>query len=210
MQHQMDIMMKMMTHLLEGKKDPVEEGMEQVRPGTTTLATLVEPGETAPIDYADWLTTIEPAMQDLSDASYVWWDHIMKVSQMWYQDYVKLRPLQRSTFEATPDEELKKKKWVRVERRAVTMMMGAVPQSIKDELVATKSLTPLKIVAKLMTIYQPGGLQEKTVILRQLEDPGSQPTRQERSACCANGLGGLGEHKTWALAFRTHQSWCGG
>ena len=127
MQHQMDIMMKMTTHLLEGKKGSPEEGMEQVRPGTTTLATLVEPGETAPIDYADWLTTIEPAMQDLSDASYIWWDHIMKVSQMWYQDYVKLRPLQRTTFEAAPDEELKKKKWVRVERRAVTMMMGAVP-----------------------------------------------------------------------------------
>ena len=172
MQHQLGVMTKMMVHLLEGKKDSGEEGMEQVRPGTTTLATLAEPGETAPIDYADWLTTIEPAMQDLSDASYIWWDHIMKVSQMWYQDYVKLRPLQRTTFEATPDEELKKKKWVRVERRAVTMMMGAVPQSIKDELVATKSLTPLKIVAKLMTIYQPGGLQEKTVILRQLEDPG--------------------------------------
>ena len=150
--------------------------MEQVRPGTSTLTTLVEPGETAPIDFSDWLTTIEPAMQDLSDGSHVWWNHILTQSQQWYLEYMKLRPLQRTTFEATPDEELRKNKWVRVERRAVTMMMAAVPQSIREELVATRSLTPLRIVTKLMTIYQPGGVQEKTVILKQLEDPGEAGT----------------------------------
>ena len=72
--------------------------------------------------------------------------------------------------------ELVKKKWVRVERRAVSMMLTAIPTGVREELVATKSLTPLKVLAKLMSIYQPGGLQEKTVILRQLEDPGEQQT----------------------------------
>ena len=162
----------MMTFLMDGKKDASDGSMEQVRPGTTSLATLVEPGDAAPIDFADWLTMIEPAMQDLSDSSYAWWEKVMTEATTWYQDYVKLRPLQRSMFEASPSSELRKTKWVRVERRAVTMMMSAVPASIKDELVATKSLSPLKIITKLMTIYQPGGLQEKSVILKQLEDPG--------------------------------------
>ena len=52
------------------------------------------------------------------------------------------------------------------------MMLAAIPSGVKEELVATKSLTPLRILAKLMSLYQPGGLQEKTVILKQLEDPG--------------------------------------
>ena len=170
MQHQLDVVTKMMTFLMDGKKDASDGSMEQVHPGTTSLATLVEPGDTAPIDFADWLTVIEPAMQDLSDSSYAWWEKVMTEATTWYQDYVKLRPLQRSMFEASPSSELRKTKWVRVERRAVTMMMSAVPASIKDELVATKSLSPLKIITKLMTIYQPGGLQEKSV--KQLEDPG--------------------------------------
>ena len=60
---------------------------------------------------------------------------------------------------------------------------------------ATKSLTPLKIVAKLMTIYQPGGLQEKTVILRQLEDPGEP----------ANTAGAVSLLRKWLKWFRRAQ-----
>lgn len=60
--------------------------------------------------------------------------------------------LQRTQFEVSPSEELQKTRWVRVERRAVTMLMSAVT-SIREELVATKSLTPLKI-CKLMTVYR--------------------------------------------------------
>ena len=53
--------------------------------------------------------------------------------------------------------------------------MAAIPSGAKDELISTKSLSPMKIVSKLMTLYQPGGTQEKMVVLRQLEDPGEQP-----------------------------------
>ena len=39
-----------------------------------TLPVLPEPSATAPIDLADWLTMIEPAMTDLSDSSGEWWE----------------------------------------------------------------------------------------------------------------------------------------
>jgi len=94
---------------------------------------------------------------------------------MWYKDYVKLRPLQKATFSIQPSEELKKLKRTRVDCRATSMLMAAIPSGAKEELISTKSLSPMKIVSKLMTPYQPGGTQEKTVILRQLEDPGEQP-----------------------------------
>ena len=47
--------------------------MEQVKPAVTQLPMLQEPGDTAPIDFADWLTMIEPVMTDLSDGSHFWW-----------------------------------------------------------------------------------------------------------------------------------------
>lgn len=173
MQRQVDVLSKMMLHLLEseqGKNDG--EKMEAVKPGVNKLQTLQEPTETAPIDYADWLTMMEPVMTDLSDSSHVWWRLVLDECSAWYSEYVKLRPLQRTSFEIEASEELKKTKWVRVERRAVSMLMDAIPTGVREELISTKSLSPVKVIAKLMTIYQPGGLHERTVILRQLEDPG--------------------------------------
>ena len=38
--------------------------MEQVKPGVTQLPMLQEPGDTAPIDFADWLTSYARAGDD--------------------------------------------------------------------------------------------------------------------------------------------------
>ena len=56
-------------------------------------------------------------MQDLSDGSHLLWNHIQP-------QYTKLSPLQKTTFEATQDDELRKNKCVRVDRR----QSPAVPQ----------------------------------------------------------------------------------
>ena len=63
--------------------------MEQVKPGVTQLPMLQEPGYTAPIDFADWMT-------NLSDGSHFWWMKVMQECETWYK--------------------LKKLKWMRVER----------------------------------------------------------------------------------------------
>jgi hypothetical protein len=60
--------------------------MEQVKPGVTQLPMLQEPGDTAPIDFADWLTMIEPVMTDLSDGSHFWWTKVMQECDIWYKD----------------------------------------------------------------------------------------------------------------------------
>ena len=58
-----------------------------------------------------------------------------------------------------------------MEKRAISMMVAAVPTSVKEELVATRALSPLRLVSKLMVLYQPGGTHERSIILRQLEEP---------------------------------------
>lgn len=57
-----------------------------------------------------------------------------------------------------------------MEKRAISMMLAAVPSTVKEELVATRALSPLRLVCKLMVLYQPGGIHERTIILRQLEE----------------------------------------
>ena len=46
-------------------------------------------------------------MQDLSDSSHLWWDKVTTEATTWYQDYVKLTPLQRSMFDASRSSELR-------------------------------------------------------------------------------------------------------
>ena len=140
-------------------KEQKEEGPEAVKPGTITLPTLPDPSDTAPVDLADWLTVIEPAMTDLSDSSGQWWELVVKESRQWYSHYIQLRPLQRTTCAIEPSAELKKTRWARDEK----------PTTLKEELVATRPPSPLRLVSRLMVLYQPGGVHERSIILRQLE-----------------------------------------
>ena len=51
------------------------------------------------------------------------------------------------------------------------MLIHAVPEAVKDELVAGRKLGAFSILAHLYLTYCPGGVLEKTMLLRNLEDP---------------------------------------
>ncbi len=59
-------------------------------------------------------------------------------------------------------------------------------------MIATKTLHPLGITAKLMAIYQPGGLSEKSIILKNLESPQEVP-RSTYSGGCSFWFQGVAE-----------------
>ena len=136
----------LITYLVD--KDKKQEGPESVKPGTATLPVLAEPSDTAPIDLADWLTMVEPAMTDLSDSSGEWWELVVSEAKAWYKQYIKLRPIQRASSKIEPSAELQKPKWARVEKRAISMLLSSVPTTVKEELVATRTLSPLGLVSK--------------------------------------------------------------
>ena len=95
----------------------------------------------------------------------------------WYLKH--LQPLDRINHEPKPSEDLNKAKWSRLERRASTMLLMALPEGQREELISSKRLTALKIVCQLLTAYQPGGLAEKELILRQLESRAESQTLSE-------------------------------
>ena len=57
-----------------------------------------------------------------------------------------------------------------------SMLLVAAPQTVREELVPSKSMTALKILCHLMVQYQPGALAEKELILRQLDSPAEGTT----------------------------------
>ena len=126
---------------------------------------------TGPVDLSDWLVLIEPIMSDLTATSGEWWSCLIEECQTWYSKHIQLQPLERVAHEPSPSDALTAQKWIRLERRASTLLLMAIPLDQREELTPAKWMTAMKIVCHLVVLYQPGGLAEKELILRQLESP---------------------------------------
>ena len=70
-----------------------------------------------------------------------------------------------------PPDEVAQQKWQRVERRTSAMLLQAVPSTVRDELVSSRRMSVFGILTYLMTSYCPGGVSEKQMLLRNLEEP---------------------------------------
>ncbi|CAE7317114.1 TY5A, partial [Symbiodinium microadriaticum] len=125
---------------------------------------------TGSIDLLHWLTHIAPIMEDLSDTSFAWWQETTKDALSWYGQYSASTPLARLQLKPRPSSVLKPE-WARVERRATAMMLSAVPKAIREEIIAHGQVSTLDLLCKLYSVYQPGNLQEKTLVLKMLEQP---------------------------------------
>ena len=80
-------------------------------------------------------------------------------------------PLNRVNMVPKTPEVLGVRKWSRLERRAASLIIQAVPETVRDEMIATNTVSAYGAICRLLVVYQPGGLGEKGVVLRALEEP---------------------------------------
>ncbi|CAE7698046.1 GIP [Symbiodinium necroappetens] len=157
--------------LLRQQQGSRSDRPETVKPGITELPPLPDyQPSTGSIDLLHWLTHIAPIMEDLSDTSLAWWQETVKDATVWYNQYASASPLARLQLQPRPSADLRPE-WARVERRATAMMLTAVPKPIREEIIANGQVSSLVVLCKLYAVYQPGNLQEKTLVLRMLEQP---------------------------------------
>ena len=190
----MQSMQEMQKRLLDAKTEPKEEDREDVewvRGGNISLTRLPEwSATTAPIDFADWINILEPQMSDLTRTSSEWWSRLLTESRSWYDEHLRLPPLQRMGHDPRPSKDLDLQKWNRLEKRASTMLLAAIPDAQREELVSSRRLSAMAILCSLLVAYQPGGLAEKELILRSLELP-------PEATSLADALTGLRRWTRW-------------
>ena len=80
---------------------------------------------------------------------------------------LRMRPTPPVHWEANP----------RLEQRAVTMLLGALPESLRQDIIASRRLTTTGILFRLYTSYQPGGSGERTGCLYTSYQPGGSGER---------------------------------
>ena len=178
-----DQRLQIMTLMLKGMQDLQQKmnekdsggsdgGVEVVRNGIQDLPSLAEWEPTdAPLKMGDWLALLEPIMADLSTTSDMWWRTMVEEMTNWYQTHIKMPPLARASHEPVTPDVLMKKQWQRLERRVASLLLRAIPEQQREELVASKRLYVFGILCHLQLVYQPGGLAEKQTLIRNLEDP---------------------------------------
>ncbi|CAK8986985.1 E3 ubiquitin-protein ligase SMURF1 (xSMURF1) (HECT-type E3 ubiquitin transferase SMURF1) (SMAD ubiquitination regulatory factor 1) (SMAD-specific E3 ubiquitin-protein ligase 1) [Durusdinium trenchii] len=127
--------------------------------------------------FADWLITIEPIMTDMSDTSHERWTLLLKEAKEWYDHYGADSAAHQSWSLVPPkrkiiDEEESSYEWVEVEENNDTQsgLAGAV------------------------AILMSAGVYEKTVFLKQLEDPTEAVTVQ-------SGVSILRRWTRWSLGL---------
>ena len=149
---------------------------EAIRPGITgsELPKLPEADEYAAINVGDWLHGLTGPMGDLTDGSGGWWADVMKSLDDYYKEYLAAATVRKVQLKAEDFARpgVKEERWSRVDKRAASMLLQAVPEAIKSELMANRLSTTLAILGRILTIYRPGSSVERQQVLKALESPG--------------------------------------
>ncbi|CAE6936887.1 GIP [Symbiodinium sp. CCMP2592] len=154
---------------------------EVVKPGVSSLPLLNAPGQdTSPVDIQDWLEEVGGVMTDLSDSSWEWWTQAKELAEAHYRKWVKSTPLEKISLAMPRSPSLEQGRYGRVNARAAGMVLAALPQEVKTEMIIKKvSGSTASLIFKLLTVYRPGGEREKTLLLQQLTAPEVAATAEE-------------------------------
>ena len=167
-------MLKQYDRGREGERSP-----QTIKPGTNTLPALKDvTAETSSVDIMDWLELIDAPMSDLSEGSAGWWRSVVKEAHRAYGVWTLASPVERLTV-APEIGELEAGQWARVNSRAASMIVMALSDQVKQEVVARRHAnSTTRLLYRLLQLYQPGGESEKVKILNNLQSPPAESDPQ--------------------------------
>ena len=84
--------------------------------------------------YQDWLVVITGLVGDASDTAAEWWSKVLKAVHAAYRVWLSSSPIDRLKVE------LLRGRWARVNLRVCSMLMAAVPESIKADIISRKCI----------------------------------------------------------------------
>ena len=136
-------------------------------------------GDLGSLILGDWIQLVTPTMKDLSATSWKWWEDVLNFAMVAYREWLQAEPVQRLYIRPRLPSE-RSGVWSRLEQRGQLMLINAVPQSIKAEILASRTTTSsVEVLYALFRRYQPGGLAERSRLLRQLVEPKVPQTMNE-------------------------------
>ena len=130
---------------------------------------------------SDWIHLLEPIMADLAPWSSLWWKRVLYEARSWYQRWCEAPASDKALIQPALSKTLGDLKFRRLESRAYAMLQGAVPETVKQALVASRCSHCVGVLYHVYRLFQPGGLQERVRLLETLTNPG--PSNAASEAC---------------------------
>ena len=120
----------------------------------------------------NWLAQVRQVLVGLSPSATVWWRGVEGPATRAYQRWLVADPLGRLSLDpATIVGELDRHLYGRVESRAVSLLLAAIPQSVRDDVVTNRWLSSAGILFRVLCLFQPGGSSERSHLLSHLVNP---------------------------------------
>ena len=127
-------------------------------------------GDLTPLILGDWLEVVRPLMMDLSPQASRWWVLVVEEAYKYYHEWRKATPMER--LKIVPESEVVKKDPTlhRTEQRGISLLLKAIPTTVKETVIAERLMTTTGILFTLLKNFQPGGSSERTMLLKELSE----------------------------------------
>ena len=159
-----------------GQRERDDENLKSI---PIVLPVLGPPvGTQSSIEAGDWLAQVRPYVADVAPNAGVWWDRAVSLVSQRYGQWLGSSALDRLKIEPPAVEEVAEGK-VRLEQRITTLLLSAIPQVIRSDLVASRQLHVGGILFAIYKRFQPGGHGERQATLQALTNTGPAKSASE-------------------------------
>ena len=158
-----------------------DKSPEAVRTTIPALPSLKAPsGSLSGLELQDWLDLVGTCVADVSNNSCSWWEQVLEEVHQAYARWLGASPLERVRLVPTSNDDLETGRWTRLNARVCTLLLAAVEDIVKQDLVARQvTKSTMRILYRLFVIYQPGGANERAIVLQRLQGAGPYDTVQK-------------------------------
>ena len=136
----------------------------------------------SPLVLGDWLEVIAPIMKDVSPQAHRWWPLVEAEARHYYETWRQSTPVERLYVKPRCKVVEEDPSLQRTEQRGISLLIKAVPESVKETIVSERMMTSTGIIFTLMKNFQPGGANERSMLLTTLTQPSWGTSVKEATA----------------------------
>ena len=107
-------------------------------------------------------------MSEISQGASHWWQLTLKSVEQAYEAWLVADPLQRLRLGPATSEEANK--WPRAERRMLSLLLQAVPETVRSEVITARKMNVAQVLFILYIKFQPGGQSERMNLIKKLTE----------------------------------------
>ena len=120
----------------------------------------------AAVRCGDWLLRVGHVVKGLTESSSVWWSEVLAEAQRMYGEWLKADAFARVQMGITPVET--SAKYHILATKVSAALLDCLSKDIVEVVIQARMIDTVFILFKLLSVYQPGGTQERNQILHDL------------------------------------------